>query len=415
MIDKNLNYAYPLRFAEGGAVPDWVDPDYGYSPDHPRKPNMREMMEYMAGRTLEELHADPNSNVQDLSKQASSILYGVVGSNTDTRDFNKLMASIPRGDPQAAVKTIGAETRAMYGNQSRSQEELDKIQKGYDDANIRINPVSPGLAQVISFNPASNRYSSSLSFIDNQGVLLTGANPNTAASFGFTPEELDQARGQMIGESSLSQYYNAQPHNTLPPLGRIKPEPIIDYFDENGKRVFIGIDGRFPDQPVFGRRDHLGMPVFDRRPDVVPPPIRPVYGGVFDWRDEQLSNFPTHIVTGPDGVFDEQLSNDYRHLLTGPDGTRRTYSPFDGFAGGSMAPTYTAPTYIPPFFSGIRSGPVTPLPPTYTPPVFGDRVNNFAADTRAAGYDAATQRFANSPFVRPEGIASLQLGNLALS
>jgi hypothetical protein len=426
MIDKNLNYAYPLRFAEGGAVPDWVDPDYGYSPDHPRKPNMREMMEYMAGRTLEELHADPNSNVQDLSKQASSILYGVVGSNTDTRDFNKLMASIPRGDPQAAVKTIGAETRAMYGNQSRSQEELDKIQKGYDDANIRINPVSPGLAQVISFNPASNRYSSSLSFIDNQGVLLTGANPNTAASFGFTPEELDQARGQMIGESSLSQYYNAQPHNTLPPLGRIKPEPIIDYFDENGKRVFIGIDGRFPDQPVFGRRDHLGMPVFDRRPDVVPPPIQPVVcicGGtilpVFDCcamtAREQLSNFPTHIVTGPDGVFDEQLSNDYRHLLTGPDGTRRTYSPFDGFAGGSMAPTYTAPTYIPPFFSGIRSGPVTPLPPTYTPPVFGDRVNNFAADTRAAGYDAATQRFANSPFVRPEGIASLQLGNLGLS
>jgi hypothetical protein len=81
---------------------------------------------------------------------------------------------------------------------------------------------------------------------------------------------------------------------------RSDPEPIIDYFDENGKRVFIGIDGRFPDQPVFGRRDHLGMPVFDRRPDVVPPPIqpvvpppvKPVYGGVFDWRDEQLSNFP---------------------------------------------------------------------------------------------------------------------------
>jgi hypothetical protein len=54
--------------------------------------------------------------------------------------------------------------------------------------------------------------------------------------------------------------------------------------------------------------------------------IQPVYGGAFDWRDEQLSNFPAHIVTGPDGVFDEQLSNDYRHLITGPDGTRRTYS-----------------------------------------------------------------------------------------
>jgi hypothetical protein len=37
MIDKNLNYAYPLRFAEGGAVPDWVDPDYGYNPESPQK------------------------------------------------------------------------------------------------------------------------------------------------------------------------------------------------------------------------------------------------------------------------------------------------------------------------------------------------------------------------------------------
>jgi hypothetical protein len=154
------------------------------------------------------------------------------------------------------------------------------------------------------------------------------------------------------------------------PVGDLFPQqpvfdrqPIIDYFDENGKRVFIGIDGRFPDQPV------------------VPPPVQPV-------------------VPPP---------------VTGPDGTSRTYSPFDGFAGGSMAPTYTAPTYIPPFFSGIRSGPVTPLPPTYTPPVFGDRVNNFAADTRAAGYDAAIQRFANSPFVRPEGIMGLQRGKLRLS
>jgi hypothetical protein len=49
----------------------------------------------------------------------------------------------------------------------------------------------------------------------------------------------------MIGESSLSQYYNAQPHNTLPPLGRIKPEPIIDYFDENGKRFLSALTADF--------------------------------------------------------------------------------------------------------------------------------------------------------------------------
>ena len=110
----------------------------------------------------------------------------------------------------------------------------------------------------------------------------------------------------------------ADPVAPPPPLGRM--EPIIDYFDENGKRVFVGIDGRFPQQPV------------------VPPPIQPV-------------------VPPP---------------VTGPDGTSRTYSP----------PIFSRPS---------------------------------AADTRAAGYDAAIQRFANLPFVRPEGIMGLQRGKLRLS
>ena len=84
-----------------------------------------------------------------------------------------------------------------------------------------------------------------------------------------------------------------------------------------------------------------------------------------------------------------------------------------------MAPTYTAPT---PF--QYSPGPVPQtltseqlLNPSisssgYSPPIFS---RPSAADTRAAGYNAATQRFANSPFARPEGIMGLQLGNLRLS
>jgi len=130
-----------------------------------------------------------------------------------------------------------------------------------------------------------------------------------------------------------------QPVVPPPPLG----EPIIDYFGPDGKRVFVGIDGRFS--------DHVGRPVVPPPVQpVVPPPIRPIYGGIFQ----------------------DQPSNDYRHLVTGPDGTSRTYSP----------PIFSRPS---------------------------------AADTRAAGYDAAIQRFANSPFVRPEGIMGLQRGKLRLS
>lgn len=48
----------------------------------------------------------------------------------------------------------------------------------------------------------------------------------------------------------------------------------------------------------------------------------------------------------------------------------------------------------------------------YQPPALP---NQSAADTRAAGYNATLERWANSPFARPVGIESLQLGGMKLS
>ena len=69
-------------------VPDWVDPDYSYDPANPRKPNMRELSEAIGGKPLEDMTPEEYSSV---TSQASSMLYGVVGSNTDTRDWNAIM------------------------------------------------------------------------------------------------------------------------------------------------------------------------------------------------------------------------------------------------------------------------------------------------------------------------------------
>ena len=70
-------------------IPGWVDPDYGYDPANPRKPNMRELMEALSGRPVEALYADANSNWQDTSRLASELLYGVVGSNDDTKRLER--------------------------------------------------------------------------------------------------------------------------------------------------------------------------------------------------------------------------------------------------------------------------------------------------------------------------------------
>lgn len=89
-------------------IPDWVDPDYGYDPENPRKPFMGELVEAITGKKVEELYSDPNSNWKVLFKSASSMLYGVLGSSKDTRNWSKIMSE---EDILAAARL---ETNKMY-------------------------------------------------------------------------------------------------------------------------------------------------------------------------------------------------------------------------------------------------------------------------------------------------------------
>ena len=204
----------PMNFSKGGEVPSWVDPDYGYTEG--RKPNMREMMEHLSGKSVEELYADPNSNWKQYSKAATEILYGSVGSNTDTRDFNKIMSAGSAGDTQAIKQAAGAATREMYSNQNRTEKELAKIQMDYAKNGLSVNPITQNIAQVISFDPATQNYGTSLYMTDNQGVLLRQINQNSDPSlFGLNQDEIDTARQQMVSTASLADYYNPPDQSAL--------------------------------------------------------------------------------------------------------------------------------------------------------------------------------------------------------
>lgn len=74
-------------------VPNWVDPSYGYDPSNPRKPNMREMMEALSGKSVEELYAEEQTDWRKQSELASDMLYGVIGDKADTRDWTTIMKS----------------------------------------------------------------------------------------------------------------------------------------------------------------------------------------------------------------------------------------------------------------------------------------------------------------------------------
>ena len=92
----------------GDITPNWVDADYSFDPLNTRRPNMREFLEKISGRTVEELYADPNSDWQKLAKQASDILYGVVNVNEDKRDWSMIM------DSADALVTSRIETGIMH-------------------------------------------------------------------------------------------------------------------------------------------------------------------------------------------------------------------------------------------------------------------------------------------------------------
>lgn len=89
-------------------IPSWVAPGYSYDPTAPRKPNMREFMQALSDTTVEKLLNDPNSKYQEITRLASELLYGVVGSNEDTRDWSAIMSS---GD---IVRTARQATGEMY-------------------------------------------------------------------------------------------------------------------------------------------------------------------------------------------------------------------------------------------------------------------------------------------------------------
>ena len=110
-------------------IPSWVDSDYGYDPQNPRKPNMRELMEAMSEKNVEDLYAEADKEWQKISRQASEMLYGVVGANEDTRDWLSIMTS------ENILTAAQEQTRVIY------EPEVD-IQSQFDDGGILTEQIA---------------------------------------------------------------------------------------------------------------------------------------------------------------------------------------------------------------------------------------------------------------------------------
>lgn len=104
---------------ESTNTPAWVDPGIGYDPENPRKPNMKEFIEAISGKSMEDLYAEPLENYLKIKHEASDMLYGVVGSNLDTRDWSAIMAA------DNILEAARKETGRIYNPEVNIKSELN--------------------------------------------------------------------------------------------------------------------------------------------------------------------------------------------------------------------------------------------------------------------------------------------------
>ena len=150
-------------------VPKWVNEDYDFNNESPRKPNMRELMEAISGRSIDELYADPSSDWKKIADQSSELLYGVIGSNGDKRNWSEIMQS------EKIVDKARIETHLMH-------EPVIEIENKFDE-NTEI---------VEQYAVIKNKYGENLRVLNGNPEVIDETLRNFGASKSSIPLDLDK-------------------------------------------------------------------------------------------------------------------------------------------------------------------------------------------------------------------------------
>ena len=121
--------------AEDTNIPDWVDPSYAYDPDNPRNPNMREMMQVIAGVSLENINPE---DYGDVATEASQLLYG---SRREELDSFLSQKSSELGEPANSGTTADTQGENQTGDGTDDLEQTGNYGGGEDDSNASVNLV----------------------------------------------------------------------------------------------------------------------------------------------------------------------------------------------------------------------------------------------------------------------------------
>lgn len=111
------DYMQSMNEAIAEGLPAWATAGSGYTEG--QTPNMREMMEIIAGKTVEEIYAS-GEDYSDILRMANDLIYGSVGSSGDTRNWSNITAAATdpttgKFDPNTFVAATQIATSKMYG------------------------------------------------------------------------------------------------------------------------------------------------------------------------------------------------------------------------------------------------------------------------------------------------------------
>ena len=153
---------------------DYLTNETSLKIDTSKKPNIKELMDF--------------TNMS--FKEASSILYGVIGSNEDTRDWNKILTS------SDVLKTAKEETAKMYNSDSQFSLVNNSEETTSTDTQTNqeeINPVTT-LVDVqegnIKFIQSSKYDEQTQSDVVTNSLYLASSNGNLLRNAGNTPAQI---------------------------------------------------------------------------------------------------------------------------------------------------------------------------------------------------------------------------------
>jgi len=353
------------RVVDGIAIPKWVDDDYLSSyvssakQGNPRKPNSREMTELIAGIPVEQLYGTMDSSEwTKYTGLSSDLLYGVVGSNQDTRNWEAIMAS---DNPVIAAQVA---TSQMYGGTTV------KYQSGGYQTDEAGNTVLDGNGNPVELPPSAY-------IVGGNGTILTSFSINNVENMTrqltkFGVQTVDWVGDVMNAMQQSGNFTEAQMQSNLKALGDLQNSynPWANYQDIWGMEGLItGVAPMIDNFQIISGKTLSGTGAGTQTAQT---------GGTDSALASVASNQTQQQQTGTD----DAVSQAANQAIQTPQDLPQTvsYQMPQGYQGSGFMPTYMDQTGM-----GMQTPTMTPMTGTFTKPAGTSMLSTQPSQTYTIG------------------------------